>query len=149
MPARTSLTAALALVLALASSCGSVDAGGADAPPGGGVADARPDSAGGTADALSPSTPFESLSDAELTSVCVQVRDPGCDFFGGDACPPVCDPCADPGIVAALRAVCPDNTTVGDVTNCIATFATPLEGEPQFCDGPATCVIDAMVQVCQ
>jgi len=135
-------TLGLVVSLGLLTACGSVSTD-ADAPPGDTI-----DSAGGARDALSPSTPFEELSDGEIASICVQVRDPGCAELGGDACLPVCDACAEPDIVEQIRASCPGNTTVGDVTNCIATFAQPPGGETQFCDGPATCVVDALVLVC-
>lgn len=139
-------------VLGLLAACGGDDdgGGGADGAPGGsdsaGSADARVG-----ADAPPPSTPFEDLSDPQLlTDVCAPIRDAACDVLGpSDACPPTCDPCAQADMVQRIREGCPDNATIGDVANCVATLVDPPKGDTQFCDGPANCLIDAMNLACE
>lgn len=139
------LAAILGLSICLAACGGGDDDDGnaADAPPGGA------DSTAAGVDAPPAATPFEELTDEQLTDLCAAWRDAACDAVNDPvSCPPACDPCAQAGWPGNVRGNCAGNTTPGDVANCISTMHAPEGPDDPPCDGQAACLFTAAADSC-
>ena len=133
----------LSVGLAACGGGGDDDGGSTDGPAGGA------DATGGGVDSPPAATPFEELTDEQLTDLCAAWRDAACEVVSDPvSCPPACDPCAQAGWPGDVRGNCAGNTTPGDVANCIATMHVPGPDEPA-CDGQAACLFEAAADTCR